>query len=78
MALIRHRRVLSTARPRNRNFHTCSMNFFVLVLTAGDFAACFSYCTLAPYMIGVHGCGACCSFGTYVGTIAVPFYVVGH
>ena len=56
MALIEHKRVLSTARPRNRNFpHTCWMNFFVLASTNGDVAACFAYCTLAPYMIGAHG-----------------------
>ncbi len=66
MALIGHSSVLSTARPRNRNFpHTCWMNFFVLASTDFDFYAGFAYCTLAPYMIGAHGCGACCSFCTF-------------
>jgi hypothetical protein len=74
MALIGHRRVLSTARPRNRNFpHTCWMNFFDLESTVGDFTACFSYCTFDPYMIGVHGCGECCSFLLHVGIVLVPF-----
>ncbi len=80
MALIGHSSVLSTACPRKRIFlRTCWMNFFVLASTDGDCTVGFAYCTLAPYMIGAHGCGACCSFCTSCwNSCNAFFYVVGH
>ena len=60
IALIGHRSVLSTARPKNKNLpHTCWMNFLVLASTNGAADACVAYCFLAPYRIGTLGYGAC-------------------
>eukprot|EP00956_Cyclotella_meneghiniana_P001076 scaffold1265_cov38-Cyclotella_meneghiniana.AAC.3 len=58
IALIGANSVLSTARPRNRNFpHTCWTNFLPLASNFGDFDDSLANCCLVPYSIGVCGNG---------------------
>jgi hypothetical protein len=60
-ALIGHRRVLSTARPKNRDFpHSCCMKFLPFASSGGADNSCCAYCCLAPYLILACGYGAFC------------------
>jgi hypothetical protein len=62
MVLIGLRMVLSTALPRNKNLpHTCWMNRLALSSNSGASNSCVVYCFFAPYYVGVHWYGACCS-----------------
>ena len=50
MALIKRRRVLDTALPRNKNLpQICWMNHLALSLSKGAFDSCIPYCVLALY-----------------------------
>ena len=62
IALMGVSRMLSTARPKNKNMlHTCWINLFVLASTRGDVDGVLVYFLVAPYFMGVCGNGWCCS-----------------
>ena len=63
MALMGANNVLSTARPRKRNFpHTCCTNFLPFASSFGEFECSFAYWCFAPYTTGVCGNGWFCRF----------------
>ena len=60
MALMGHKRVGSTARPRKINLpQTFWMNFLPLESRGGNLGGSVAYCILVPYLIGVLGNGEC-------------------
>ena len=67
--------VPSTALAKNMNTPVTSwMNLFPALSSAGASSGGFAYCTFAPYVFLIPGCGWFCGFmGGDAGNAGVPF-----